>query len=227
MVDRTSRNQLSDVIRSYMDDQITAFDLDDNLEAIRAATNDKTVRTVVRELWLYYDDHYVVASKKEWDDFNRLLLLLASDAEITGTKVRRIWHSSQLVAAVSLASHLCLSCRSTRMGARSGRFGLSFRRSQHGAFLVQQATNAAGRCHSRCCVESVPEFQNLAVRPAPGSGFREDQIPERDCPQTDPRSDRSSGSLGDMDSSVVDALAGNSLSSDAAGAAIRIRNRSS
>lgn len=112
MVDRTSRNQLSDVIRSYMDDQITAFDFDDNLEAIRAATNDKTVRTVVRELWLYYDDckdHYVVASKKEWDDFNRLLLLLASDAEITGTKVRRIWHSSQLVAAVSLAIFVCLA----------------------------------------------------------------------------------------------------------------------
>ncbi len=112
MVDRTSRERLGEVIRSYMEDHITAFDLDEELGAIGAATEDKTVQAVVRDLWFYYDDcrdHYVVACKREWDYFNRLLLLLASDAEITIARVRRTWHLSQFVAAVSLAIFVCLA----------------------------------------------------------------------------------------------------------------------
>lgn len=114
MVDRTSRDRLSDVMRSFMDDQITAFALDEKLSEIGGTTEDKTVQAVVRDLWFYYDDckdHYIVASKKEWAYFNRLLLLLASDAEIAATRVRRSWRSSQFVAAISLALFLCLAVR--------------------------------------------------------------------------------------------------------------------
>jgi len=111
MVDRTSRDRLSELMRSYMDDQIDNIQLDETLHEIGSQTEDQTVRTAVRELWFYYDDckeHFVVASKEQWDFFNRLLLLLASDAEIAVAACRR-WHPSQSIAAVSLILFICLA----------------------------------------------------------------------------------------------------------------------
>jgi hypothetical protein len=65
-------------------------------------------------MWLHYDDfrdHAIVASKREWDHFNRLLLLLASDAEI---QVARRWcglHVSQVAALLAFASYTHLAAR--------------------------------------------------------------------------------------------------------------------
>ena len=59
----------------------------------------------VHEALFHYDDckeHFVVASKAQWDFFNRLLLLIASDAEIA-VATRRSWHPSQSIAAVFLS----------------------------------------------------------------------------------------------------------------------------
>jgi hypothetical protein len=120
MVDRASRDQMIAVIRSYMDDQITAFQFDDTLGAIGGATEDETARAVVRDLWFYYDDctdHNIVASKKVWDYFNRLLLLLASEAEIEVVRVWRNWPTGQLVAGISLA---CFCFLVARTGTRWG-----------------------------------------------------------------------------------------------------------
>jgi len=97
-------------IRSYMDDQITAFQFDEDLTETCLATSDETVRWVANEVWFYYDDlreHYIVASRAVWNYLNRLLLLLASDASIEAATVRREWHGGQLVAAFSLACFLC------------------------------------------------------------------------------------------------------------------------
>jgi hypothetical protein len=123
MVDRASRDKMMAVIRSYMDDQITAFQFDETLGAIGGATEDQTVRAVVRDLWFYYDDctdHNIVASKKVWDYFNRLLLLLASEAEIKVVRIWRNWLAGQLVAAISLACFCFLMVRTeTRWGPDS------------------------------------------------------------------------------------------------------------
>ena len=114
MVHRASRDRIIEVIRSYMNDQITAFQFHEMLAEIDSETEDKTVQTVVRELWFYYDDckdHNIVASKQVWDYFNRLLLLLSSDAEIQVVKVWRVWHASHLVAAICLACFFFLMVR--------------------------------------------------------------------------------------------------------------------
>jgi hypothetical protein len=50
-----------------------------------ARTKDETVKHVADLLWYHYDDledHKVVASKAEWDFFQRLLLILKSDADL-------------------------------------------------------------------------------------------------------------------------------------------------
>jgi hypothetical protein len=109
-----------EVIRCYMDDQITAFQFDEMLAEIDSDTEDTTVRAVVRELWFCYDDckdHNIVASKQVWNYFNRLLLLLASDAEIEVVRVWRDWHAGQRVAAISLA---CFCFLMARTGIRWG-----------------------------------------------------------------------------------------------------------
>ncbi|MGB7758337.1 MAG: hypothetical protein WBL61_00830 [Bryobacteraceae bacterium] len=95
-----------EVIRSYMGDQITAFQFDEMLGEIGSETTDKTVQAVRRDLWFVYDDckdHNIVASEQVWDYLNRLLLLLASDAEIQVVRVWRRWHADQAVAIISLA----------------------------------------------------------------------------------------------------------------------------
>lgn len=116
-----------EAIRSYMDDQITAFQFDEMLTEIGCETEDKTVRSVRHDLWFYYDDckdHNVVASKQVWDFFNRALLLLASDAEIQVVRAWRSWHAGQMVAAISLACFFGLVVRTgTRWGPEL--FGLA------------------------------------------------------------------------------------------------------
>jgi hypothetical protein len=112
-IDRTARSQMAGAIRAYMDEDITAFQFDDALSEASARTDDTTVRTIARELWFHYDDvidHKVVASKEEWDYFNRLLLLLDSDAEMT-VHSRWTWHPLQAVAALLLAAFVVVAMR--------------------------------------------------------------------------------------------------------------------
>src|ERR1019366_977854 len=122
MTDRVARDRMSEAVRSYMRDQITAFELDEQLSEIRGETHDETVLAIARELWIYYDDltdHGIVASKQGWDYFTRLLLLLASDAEIS---VARVWQKqlvTQFVAAFCLA---CLAIITFRNGVGPGLF---------------------------------------------------------------------------------------------------------
>jgi len=54
-------------------------------------------------LWFHYDDlkdHKVIAAKAEWDYFNRLLLLLESDAELEEIKSGHKWHACQAIAVL-------------------------------------------------------------------------------------------------------------------------------
>jgi hypothetical protein len=89
-----------------MAEEITAFQLDDSLADIMADTQDETVNEIGTGLWYFYDDindHKIVASKTEWDFFNRLLLLLESDGEIEIKNIRR-WNWRQVIAAICVGT---------------------------------------------------------------------------------------------------------------------------
>lgn len=103
MVDRDARDKLADLIDSYLDERITAFEFADAERGITSKTKDRTVVHVAWALWHFYDDledHTVHMPKEVWDYVQRLLLLLRSDAEIC--KQRRIWSWRQAVAAAAL-----------------------------------------------------------------------------------------------------------------------------
>jgi hypothetical protein len=107
MFSRYDRDSLVEVINRYLSEEITAFKLDEAISEIGARTKDETVKAVVDLFWYHYDDvedHKVVASKEEWDYFQRLLLILKSDAEIVAETEKRRWTARQVVAAVCLAS---------------------------------------------------------------------------------------------------------------------------
>ncbi len=104
-VDRANRDRLVDAIDRYLSDETTAFEFDECIFGIRGETNDPTVRHVVDALWCHYDDcddHKVVLTKAEWDYFQRLRLLLESDASLEVRK-HHLWSWTQLVAAAALA----------------------------------------------------------------------------------------------------------------------------
>jgi hypothetical protein len=105
-LDRSSRDQLADLIERYLDEQITAFAFDEKILEIADGTVDQTVRHVGNLLWYYYDDctdHKVVLSKQDWDLFQRLLLLLRSDGELKA-EARYLWSFTQAAAGIALAA---------------------------------------------------------------------------------------------------------------------------
>lgn len=105
MIDRKARDKMSETIRNYMNENITAFDFDEAISKIAENTTDRTAEIVGSALWFYYDDnrdHKIVADREVWNYFNRMLLLLDSNAEIETVKINRYWHFSQAVAAACL-----------------------------------------------------------------------------------------------------------------------------
>ncbi len=114
MIDRNARNQMTEAIRSYMDEGITAFQFDDALTQTSRTTSDETVQTIRKVLWYHYDDckdHKIVASKQQWDFFNRLLLLLESEGELETGKSWYEWHPLQCVAAFLLLLYIITTYR--------------------------------------------------------------------------------------------------------------------
>jgi hypothetical protein len=114
MFSRYDRDALVEVINRYLADEITAFKLDEALSEIGARTKDETVQQVVALFWYHFDDvddHKVVASKEEWDYFQRLLLILKSDAEIVQETGKRKWTPRQAVEAFWAIGPPPASCR--------------------------------------------------------------------------------------------------------------------
>lgn len=96
---RNERSELSAVIHRYLNEEITAFEFDDELLPFYRSS-DAAVRFVATELWFHYDDfkdHPVVLSRAGWGFFHRLLLLLDSDATVETARLYR-WRWTQLVA---------------------------------------------------------------------------------------------------------------------------------
>jgi hypothetical protein len=102
------------LIRSYMSDEATAFELDEGLSEATDDSGDETARDIRLALWFHYDDckdHKVVANKERWDYFNRLLLLLESNCELAVAKSTLKWRSLQAAAALLSAIFLFVAFR--------------------------------------------------------------------------------------------------------------------
>lgn len=107
-VDRQHRDLLVAAIDRYLNDELTAFAFDDAIFDIKDQTTDDTIKRVVDELWCFYDDcddHKVILDRLSWDCFQRLRLLLKSDAVLEISQ-RRIWSFAQGVAALAIAGFL-------------------------------------------------------------------------------------------------------------------------
>lgn len=92
MIDREARNAVVVALEDYQREQITAFEFDERIFDVADRSRDQTVRECVDALWCFYDDctdHRVVAEKYEWDVWERLRLLLLSDAELKAERSGR------------------------------------------------------------------------------------------------------------------------------------------
>jgi hypothetical protein len=110
MIDRNARNNLATLIRRYLYEQIKAFDLDEALDPFRDS-DDSGVRFVANTMWYHCDDcddHLIVASKQQWDYFQRLLLLLESNSMVIQERQRQ-WSVTQLFAALLLTACIGLA----------------------------------------------------------------------------------------------------------------------
>ncbi|MGE0481702.1 MAG: hypothetical protein AB7Q17_14650 [Phycisphaerae bacterium] len=113
MIDRDARDCLATLIESYLDEQIAAFEFDEKIQDVAGKSDDEAVRHIAQALWFYYDDckdHTVVLSKQQWDYFQRLVLLLRSDAEFQVDRLR-IWSWRHAVAAIGLAGFVFAAAR--------------------------------------------------------------------------------------------------------------------
>ena len=84
MVIREDRNGLIQCINEYINGKIKSFEFDEKLDLFRGS-EDSTVRDISFELWFFYDDiidHPVHATRRDWNYWQRLILILASGAEI-------------------------------------------------------------------------------------------------------------------------------------------------
>ena len=101
-VDRESRDSLVAAINRYLEGETTAFQFDDEIFSIES--DDPTVTHVVCELWYFYDDcknHRVNLAKEAWDYYQRLILVLQSNAHVEVSTQRR-WDGTQLIALAAL-----------------------------------------------------------------------------------------------------------------------------
>lgn len=90
MVDREKRDLLAEYINRFLNCEISAFDFDDKIFAIKS--EDKTIDWIIHSLWGFYDDcldHNADLSKDAWDYIQRLLLILKSDSEILEVAKKR------------------------------------------------------------------------------------------------------------------------------------------
>jgi len=110
-VDRESRDSLIASINAYLDESIDNFEFDERNSDVSASTSDCTVHDIVHFLWLHYDDcvrHKSGLSKPEWDYFQRLLLILHSNAQFRRSGKRQ-WTARQLVAGLAVLLYLVIA----------------------------------------------------------------------------------------------------------------------
>ena len=111
IVDRVSRDSLIASINAYLDGSIDNFEFDKRNSEVSSSTNDRTVHDIVHFLWLHYDDcvrHKAGLSKPEWDYFQRLLLILHSNAQFRPSGQRQ-WSTRQFLAGAAVVLYLAIA----------------------------------------------------------------------------------------------------------------------
>ena len=109
MIDREARDRVAERFEKYLGDELTAFEFDERLQRIES--KDRTVHEAIRAAWFHYDDcedHLVMLSKPEWDYFQRLLLILRSDAEFA-PEVSRKWSWDHAIAWAAFAGFVVVA----------------------------------------------------------------------------------------------------------------------
>lgn len=112
MVDRKARNRLGEVIDDYLEERIMAFEFDEQINS--NDTQDESVLELTGALWCFYDDledHQVVLGKQEWNFFQRILLFLKTDNEISdkySCEFRSISDWTQWIALAALVIQILL-----------------------------------------------------------------------------------------------------------------------
>ncbi len=99
----TSREELARLMRRFLASEITSFKFYEQLDPFYSSS-DPVIDHVVEALWYHFDDcedHLICVTKSEWDYFQRLLLVLASDCQVEAD-VKCQWSLRQLVAAAAL-----------------------------------------------------------------------------------------------------------------------------
>ena len=104
MVDRTVRDRLAAVIEGFLSGDISSFEFADHID-VADETDDETAHEIGGLLWYHFDDisrdHKTDLSPLEWDYFQRLLLLLRSDAILmTSYSHRWTWRQAVALAAI-------------------------------------------------------------------------------------------------------------------------------
>lgn len=102
-IDRANRDRLANAIRDFSERRIGASTFDDEIIKVESKSNDDTVQEIVFLLWFHYDDfldHPAILSREEWDFFQRLLLVLESDAHLIEHRTR-IRSASRWIATLS------------------------------------------------------------------------------------------------------------------------------
>lgn len=110
MVIPDDRIGLIQCINEYLDEKIKAFEFDEKLDEFRDS-KDSTVRIIAFDLWYIYDDlidHSIHATKDDWDSLQRLILLLASGAELVKEdfKYNKTYTLLRLSSAILLISYI-------------------------------------------------------------------------------------------------------------------------
>lgn len=179
MIDRNARKQMSEAIQGYMDEDITAFQFDDALTKASCVTSDKTAKAIRDALWFYYDDckdHKIVASKQDWDYFNRLLLLLESDGEIENVKSWYEWHFNQFIAAFLLVLFVASTFREGFGGHLIG-FALPFGPPSMILAWFNQRRQQKNTTRSEISLTPFPTFGSLLAVRRLVVGFRKHSYP--------------------------------------------------
>ena len=179
MIDHEARTKVISAIEDYLSDKIMAFDFDDELQDIE--TEDKTAEFAINTLWYCYDDvidHKVNLSKEEWDFFQRLLLILKSDSEITCTKTYR-WSWDHGLACVAVLAfvifasligwNINLALLSIPFGIVSMLISLYRKKREKKAVPYEAAYPMNSYTQIRSLLRSVPGFKKQSYRTEIGS----------------------------------------------------------
>ena len=111
MVDREARCELATCLRAFLEGSVRRDAFHDRIGAIAAETHDETVQQFVVWLWFCFDDlknHKIVATRTDWNYFQRLLLILSTDAHVR-TESTRSWHWTNGVAALLLVTFVWIA----------------------------------------------------------------------------------------------------------------------